>query len=273
MLRVILFVFAGRKANMQLQVPYIKRILGEHPNVEYEIWNLARDPKDGEYLQTITGERITVRNDFHGGCHWTGFNKVWWHYAQPEYRDCLFVKVDDDDVFFETARFGEYLEAIDNNRGSVVSALTVNNGASTWLEPLIWRGFENLNIPLLDVHMSGDYAAMSHEHFLTNWRDVTGQPNQVIPTTDWLSINCIGLDHPTLKRIADLLDAPSPAHIAGRDWPPGFKIGDEGAANMQPRVIHRGFVVSHLSFGPQQLPDETWDLLRRGYAKVAGEYL
>lgn len=37
MLRVILFVFAGRKANMQLQVPYIKRILAEHPNVEYDI--------------------------------------------------------------------------------------------------------------------------------------------------------------------------------------------------------------------------------------------
>ncbi|OTR07280.1 hypothetical protein B9M83_09230, partial [Mycobacteroides abscessus] len=61
MLRVILFVFAGRKANMELQVPYIKRILAEHPNVEYHVWNLARDPKDAEYLQTITGERITVR--------------------------------------------------------------------------------------------------------------------------------------------------------------------------------------------------------------------
>ena len=268
-----MFVFAGRRPNLELQLPFARRILDQHPNVELHVWNLARDDADADYLQTITGDRFTVRNDFHGGCKWTGFNDVWHHYADEQYRDHLFVKIDDDDVFFAADRFAEYLAAIDEHRGSIVSANTVNNGASTWLEPLVWRGFEALGIPLLDVHTSGEYAELAHRHFLTHWRDMVDQPDQVIPTTDWLSINCIGMDWATLTQIADAVGTPSPRHIAGRRWPRDFPLGDEGAANMLPRVIHRGFVVSHLSFGPQNLPDSTWDQLRAEYAIVGKEYL
>lgn len=41
--RVILFVFAGRRPNMELQLPFARRILEEHPNTEYHVWNLARE--------------------------------------------------------------------------------------------------------------------------------------------------------------------------------------------------------------------------------------
>ena len=126
--RVILFVFAGRKPNLELQLPMVKRILEDHPNVEYHIWNFARVEKDREFIKTISGDRITVWNgpadagfsspiptsvpgakQFGAGEH----NAAYKYYSQTKFSDHLFVKVDDDIVFLETARFGKFVDAID----------------------------------------------------------------------------------------------------------------------------------------------------------------
>lgn len=272
MSRVILFTFYGRRENIELQLPYLRRIIQENPEIEVHLWDLCRNETDHEYVQSITGERITVRSDYYGGCAWTGFNDVWRHYTNRKYADALFVKLDDDVVFIETKRFGTFIDTIDQNRGSVISAKTVNNGASTRLEHGLWKRFTALNIPLLDVHESADYARASHDHFC-NWDMMIGQPIQAFPTDDWLSINLIGMDHPTLCAIADALGTRSPRIISGRDckqWP---QLGDEGAANTLPRLILQGFTASHLSFGPQQIPDTEWSEMRRWYKDVAEEYL
>ena len=121
---------------------FYRRILDENPDTELHLWDLCRTPEDSEYLQTITGDRITVRTDFAGIPGGGAWNAVWNHYTRPEYRHTLFVKADDDVIFWETTGFPGFVQAARNHPGHVISALTVNNGASTPHIPGIQAEFE-----------------------------------------------------------------------------------------------------------------------------------
>lgn len=273
----ILFVFAGRRANMELQLPFIHRILDEHPEVQCHLWNLARAAEDDEYLRTLhlrhNQERLIVINDFHGPDPWKRMSDVYRYYMDPEFAGSLFVKMDDDVVFIETERFGDFTKAVDTNRNSVISAKVINNGACTLTEPGLRDGFEALGINLLDVHLSSEYAEMSHRYLFNHWTELVGQQSQLIPTPEWLSINLIGYDWAMGKRIAEALGTQPPRYIAGRQFRRIDRMGDEGAVNTLPRLIHQGFLAAHLSFGPQKLPDAKWDELRALYAEVGSQYL
>src|ERR1700757_4735084 len=136
----IIFCFAGRKANMELQVPLIRRVLDLHPEVEYHIWNVSSTREDDSYLKSIKGERITVINNFGGwkpGSGSTGRGYVWEqiyrHYAADKsLSDHIFVKIDDDVIFFEAGRFSKFVTAVSFDPSvSVLSAKVINNGACT----------------------------------------------------------------------------------------------------------------------------------------------
>ncbi|QIG58474.1 glycosyltransferase [Mycobacterium phage Cornie] len=268
-----MFMFGGRRANVELQLPFVHRILDEHPNVEYHIWDLARDPQDSEYLRTLTGDRISVCTQFAGPKPWAGFNRVWNYYTSRRYKDCMFVKLDDDVVYLDTDRFGDFLQASKDNPDHVVSALTINNGATTPLIPELWDGYQSLNIPLLDVHMSAEYAEMCHRWFFTNWN--TTRPNTLHETNDWVSINCIAYTWAMGRQIASLLGTRPPRRIAGRSFTPQNRVGDEGSVNMFPRLIHEGFTAAHLYFGPQAkvMSDDLLTELRKQYADIARQHL
>jgi len=128
---------------------------------------------------------------------------------------------------------------------------------------------------LLDVHLSGEYAVMSHTYMFKHWREMVGQPVKLIKTRDWLSINTIGYDWRTVREIARRIGTPSPGVIAGRSFTPRIKIGDEGMVNMLPRLIFQGFLTAHLSFGPQDahLTDAQLSLWRKRYAAIGQQYL
>ena len=269
-MRVILFTFWGRERAVAIQLPFIRRILEENPNVEFEGWNLARKPDDAAYLQTLSDE-FTIRNDFYQ--HHDGWNAVWRRYAQPQYADATFLKIDDDVPFIETNRFGELIKAVEEHPESIVSAQVVNNGACTPLDEGLWERFTALQIPPLDVHLSNAYAQRSHEYFFENWRTMVGQPVEVVPTDEWLSINAIAFDHSVAKFIGQNVGSLSPAHIAGRDWQPGTVLGDEGAANTRPRYIVKGCMAGHVSYGPQHVTDEQWDEWLTLYEAIGREYL
>ena len=270
---VILFMFAGRRENLEINLPLIAHVLDEHPNVRCQIWNLAREHLDNEYLRSISDPRFEVINTFYGPRVWQSFDKVWRYYTSRKFRDYLFVKIDDDVVFFETETFSEFLDAIEQNPGSVVSAETINNGASTPLKSAIWDGFMKLCIPLLDVHLSNKYAEMAHEYMFTHWRELIAQPMKLVETDDWMSINLVGMDWATLCRVAERLGRPSPGYIAGRHWRPRSRIGDEGSCNMEKRYILQGFLAGHLGFGPQHVTDEQLRLWRHQYTGIGREYL
>jgi len=269
----IFFMFAGRRGNLSVNLPLIRRILDDHPNVEFHLWNLARLSTDSDYIDTISGERIVPCKISSGRGAYRYLNRVWDHYTHSRFARYRFVKIDDDVVFLETARFGTFLDAIEVNPDVVVSANIVNTGDCTPLNPELWKGFTDLDIPLLDVHESNDYATMAHEYFLKNWADLLGQPVSMVPTEDWLSINLIGMHWSVLCRVAARLGSRAPSEIAGRFWKPFSRVGDEGAVNMLPRAIMRGFTVSHLGFGPQNLTEQQEGDWRSRYAEVAQRYL
>ena len=279
MQRVILFVFAGRRPNLELQLPLVRRILAEHPNVEYHVWNFSRTPQDRRYVKTIHGPRITVFNQFGPMAH----NKAYNTYTQRRFQDCLFVKIDDDIVFLETARFAKFVEAVDTHRDYVVTANLVNNGACAPVQPEIWNLFTSLGMHLLDIHLSNEFADMVHHWFFEHYDEMLNQPIELIPSLDWLSINLIGYDWDMMCRMVDTVGTPHPAVLAGRPmsgWGgregpgrPYGVFGDEGVFQALPRLIMRGFTAAHLTYGPQKASDEQLAVWREGYAKVGRRYL
>ncbi|MBS4102407.1 hypothetical protein [Tsukamurella paurometabola] len=265
-MNVVLFCFAGRQPNMEMQLQWVEQVLRENDNVEYHVWDLTRNNPDHVFVQSISGDRVTVKDDFRGGNPCSAWDDVWkWYAARPEYRDTLFVKVDDDVVYFDASRWTDFVQAVDANRGQVVSALTVNNGASTPLIPGIEAWLTERNFPLLDVHESNEYADHAHKWFFEHHAELTDRPVEVKSTDDWVSINFIGMSWHVLCCVAQMVKTPSPAHIAGRDWRPGTKLGDEGACNMLPRLIVDGVVAGHLTFGPQKVTAVQADRWRKGY--------
>lgn len=270
---IIFFMFAGRRGNLEVNLPIIRRILNDHPDVQFHLWDLAKTQDDRSYINSINDKRIVVCNMFSGPAAYRRMSRVWQYYTHPRFEKCRFVKIDDDVVFLEAERFGSFLDAVEINPQFVVSANVVNNGACTPFNVGLWNGFTDLDIPLLDVHESNAYAEMAHEYFLEHWPEMLEKPVELAQTEDWLSINLIGMHWPMLCSIAGKIGTRSPDEIAGRFWPPGSKVGDEGAANMFPRAVARGFTVSHLGFGPQKLTTEQEDDWRDRYAALGKKYL
>lgn len=273
-----MFCFGGRRANMELQLPFIHRILDENPDVEYHLWNLARDRQDDRWLRSLPPrDRLLMIHRFYGPRPWQRFDDIYRHYAGPEFEDTMFVKLDDDIVFLESARLSEFLTAVDEHRDAVVSAKVINNGACTKILPELWNwylGRTDLQ-PLLDVHLHREFAEMCHEFFLEHWTELVDNPCASIPTSDWLSINLIGYDWAMANRIAGLLGKQSPHQIAGRVFGRNARLGDEGLVNTLPRVIFNGLTACHLYFGPQlhRGGEHLFDSYRVRYAEVAGKYL
>jgi hypothetical protein len=101
------------------------------------------------------------------------------------------------------------------------------------------------------------------------------QPPVLVPTDNWLSINMIGYGWDMGSALAAVMGSSAPARIAGRRFNPRSRLGDEAAVNMLPRLICRGLVASHLTFGPQivGLTDETLSRWREQYREIAILYL
>jgi hypothetical protein len=291
---IIIFCFAGRRGNMEIQLPYIRRILAEHPDVEYHIWNLARNDADREYVRAIKGERITVIDDltrrtgYRKDCqcmlcagHNPPFDAVYRHYTQEQFKDRLFVKLDDDIVFIETGGWPKFVDAIRDNPEHIVSATVINNGACTSVIPDLRREFERLPVRPrpCDIYTSLGYAEMSHSFMFEHWRELVDQPVGLIVPDCYLSINMIGYHWEMGRRMIDLLGTtPKPGAYDSvlPEMPSEFmrmSIGDEGAVNILPRYIFRGFLAAHLSFGPQHMRPDHEIVFRKSYADISYRYL
>ena len=271
---VILFMFAGRRANLEINLPQFMRIVEENPRVQFHIWDLARNPEDSRYIQQIpNSDRVTVCTRFSGPQAPRSLNKVWQFYSSPRFSEALFVKVDDDMVFVQTERFAEFVDAIENHTGHIMSAEVINNGACTEFVPALWDGFLGLDIPLLDVHESNAYAEMCHEHMFDHWQKLVTRPTGLAEIQTWLSINFIGMDWERLCRITHKIGRVSPEWIADRQWRMGSRMGDEGAANLFPRMVMTGFTTAHLGFGPQKITAEQEEAWQFHYASIGERYL
>ena len=258
-----------------MALPFYRRIAEQ--GVEVHIWDLCRDEEDSHYLRSLDGDGITVRTEFYNPRKSSrGQVSVWGHYTRSEYQDCTFIKADDDVLFYETNKLQSFIAAAQDNPDAVVSALTINNGASTALLPEVWENFETLDMPLLDVHLSAEYAELSHRWFFQNWQTITNQSDTLVADETWLSINCIAYTWNLGRTISKRIGTRSPRNIADRVFDPRrHRVGDEGSVNLLPRMIHTGFVAGHATFGPQEklMSDSLLTELRKLYADVASQYL
>lgn len=274
-----MFCFGGRRANLELQLPFIYDLLEANPDLEYHLWNLARDPADDQYIQELwevnTQPRLKVIN-IHSGSPkpWEHFGDVYRTYTDKVFEGCNFVKLDDDVVFLETRQFPEFISSVIRNPDKIISAKVINNGACTLTEPELTQAWRRMRFPLLDVHRKPEYAQMCHDWFFDNWHDVIDQPPAIIDTKDWLSINFIGYNWSMAKTIFDLLGTVPPRVIAGRRYSGRDRVGDEGAVNMLPRAITNHFVAAHLYFGPQvaKMGEAAFDQFRAEYADIGAKY-
>lgn len=290
-MRVIMFAFWGRKANIEIQLPYIHRILAENPDVEFHGWDLCRDPRDSQYVRSLdTSDRFQVRTEFYTGDGRASHGQIrtWKHYADRQYRDALFIKLDDDIVFIETSRTQDFINSIQLRPESIISARVINNGACTFRHPELWAGFQKLRpvIPqdphpddetasLLGVHRSAEYADMVHRWFFANWQTTISRDTALVAPKSWLSINFIGFNWDMCRRITATLGQRSPRMIFDRTYGPRDRVGDEGAVNMLPILIEDGLVAAHLNFGPQipKVGGDTLTEYRKQYADIADQYL
>ena len=236
--------------------------MAQHTNIEFHAF------------KQVASQRVTLHEEFYSTRpRWLGYNQVYRHFAHPRYKDCLFVKFDDDIVFMETDRLSEYLAVIEAHPGAIVSADVINNGACARHQPGLWDQFEAIGEPQLDWHIHNKTAVMAHEHFFEHHQQLLNQPIRTIETEDWLSINMIGYNWETGKLIAERIGTPSPPCIAGRGFSNKDWIGDEGMSNLLPRIITKGFTVAHLSYRPQDLTNQQEDTWRHHYEVIGRTYL
>jgi hypothetical protein len=130
-------------------------------------------------------------------------------------------------------------------------------------------------VPLLEQHKSAAIAEISHCYFHQHWAQLVNRPPALVATPNWLSINMIAYDWSMGVALSAAMGSPAPSQIAGRKFATSRLLGDEAAVNTVPRLICRGLVASHLTFGPQEaaLTAETLGRWRRQYHAIADSYL
>jgi hypothetical protein len=125
--KIVIFTFAGRESYLEIQKDFILDIVTENTRVEYHLWNFSRNESDNLYLQRLSQimPRTKIFDQFYEGsnsvdvctkrigelcgckkCRVGKYSEPYKYYSsRDEYRETLFVKLDDDIVFLESANF------------------------------------------------------------------------------------------------------------------------------------------------------------------------
>lgn len=250
---------------MELQFRWVNRVLELYPDVSYQVWSMARDSADKTWLASLpSSRRSMIRYDYADLKRAPAYRAVWRRYADdPSYKDTVFVKVDDDVVFLDPDRFRLLVDAARQHPDTIVSADVINNGACNTLHP-------ELDGCHLNTHQDNACAEQAHSWFLQNWPELLNSPVKLHPAPFWVSINAVAMTWPTLRALTRQLKKPCPPTIAGYTHTRAT-FGDEGAANMLPRLILSGVMAAHLTFEPQEATVEQCDRWRLGYADMAAQ--
>ena len=133
---VILFCPAGRQPVLSIQLQCMKPILDLPLIHEYHIWNVAWNDQDREYVSTLESihPKIKVKTTPYGNAsransvassQFSYFFHDYYKYAQ--YKDYIFVKLDDDIVFVDHSMFEQFIEGRKNSTAFLYSANVINN--------------------------------------------------------------------------------------------------------------------------------------------------
>ncbi|GLY61380.1 bacteriophage protein [Pectobacterium carotovorum subsp. carotovorum] len=148
--KLVIFVFAGRKKFLDIQKEYILDIMKHHNNVEYHLWNFSRNSDDNNYLQSLSKEipNTSIFNQFYEGenpvkicqkeigvicncekCRVGKWSEPYKFYSNSDnYKDAVFMKLDDDILFIESKKITSVVEIASKNNKKIISANVINNG-------------------------------------------------------------------------------------------------------------------------------------------------
>lgn len=138
-MKLIITCFAGRKEYLEIQIKYIIELLNRYEFIErYDIWNFAWNESDVEYVNSLEGLHPKIKI-----CHSPDFgtasrgneiaSKQFAHfygkaYPYDEYKNHMFLKIDDDVLYVDINRFGNFIkERLKYPDYFLVSADVVNN--------------------------------------------------------------------------------------------------------------------------------------------------
>ena len=270
--RIVLFVFAGRRENMEIQRRYTNQLLDLHPGLEIHYWNMARNDADRRFVNSLADDRHKIID---GGRRRRGqYEEPWRYYAADEsYSDAVFVKMDDDVLWFEVEHFGDFVALLaDSDRP--VSALVTNNVVCAKHDPDLGPQLrDRFSIGPIDDpgacedwwfhHTNPLFALESHEWLLDNidrlprYDRVESSLCADLNQREKVSINLVGMSHRVLRMVAALTNGSAFARRMRDEFPPRTIIatrgfGDEGAVDALLPYIYLGLRAAHLSFGPQE---------------------
>lgn len=199
------------------------------------------------------------------------YTSAYQYYAanRERHRDDVFLKCDDDIVFFDMTRLAEFIAFRRQNPAYfLVSANVVNNGVCAFFQQAsgaIPPGFDEFEMPMGgmcgSLWASGAKAQRLHDLFLENpgaFRDAAGDP---IPWRERVSINFVSWLGADLVHIPDIM----------ADDEHDLCYGVRKRARKS-NCIYPRFVASHLSFWKQ---DGEMDIERilSGYRALAAREL
>lgn len=296
--RIVFFIFAGRKANMEIQRPYIERLLGEYPKSELHLWDLTREESDQIYLRqwAASHERIAFVAGLHPGhpieCagDWRGpghrrcqcikhkppYEDPYRYYRDnpvrgggADYTDAtVFVKLDDDVLWMDTDRFGEVLSFLETHPAQIASANVINNVVCAKYEPsLREQVLACFAIPSTNpnwdrtwwaLHTSAVFALLSHR-WAAEMFELGFRPDDREPVQTRFG-EAVSINFVAMKY-------PMLCAAADRMDDVENPMGDEGTIDSFLPWIIPNFRVAHLSFGPQEhdLDPETVEAIRKQY--------
>jgi len=181
---------------------------------------------------------------------WTDYYQ---HYADPQYKDDVIVKCDDDIVFIDVDRFAEFVSYVKTSPYNCIFANIINNGVCAHIQQnhlgLIPKSLMELEYPeggfCGSLWESGKKATHLHNYFIDHLDRFLSSSftdkEKALPVTTRVSINFFG--------------------FRGRDWHKITGCGDDDEKALTVDYVRSGLLqnaiyldlfVSHLSFYKQE---------------------
>lgn len=255
--RVIATTFAGRRDRMEILLSYLLAALDAGIVHEYHIWDYARRPEDRRWLRGLPARHPGIR--LMSPPWWTRrYQGYYRHYRADDYRDAIFLKLDDDIVYLDLDRLADFI-AFRHARPDyfLVSANVVNNGVCAYYQQecgIVPTTLMELPYPERGycgkLWQEGALAERLQHFFLDQPERFRSE--RIWHPPDRLSINFVaylGADIPAISRIG-LDDEEELSVTLPR------RLGRQNA-------IFGPLVVSHLSFYSQEQAMDVGSLLDR----------
>jgi len=260
----ILTIFAGRENNLIILNKYLTKALDLKLLDEIHYWDYTRNNSDELYLKSICTNnfyymKTTIKSS------WINYYN---YYDKPEFKDDIIIKCDDDIVFIDLSKLGEFINYTRTTDNNLVFANTINNGVSAYYQQnkfnLIPKELMELEYPVNgfcgSLWESGTKAEQLHNYFIDNYKSFLdyNYNNEIISITTRFSINFFA--------------------IKGSDWNIIKDCGNNDEHNLTvtyvknnklKNVLYTNFYVAHLSFYMQEETNINSTDLRVKYNKLA----